>query len=65
MREVTDFVPIQVYHHHPFVIGAKLTLANGRVKYGRFLVYHDHDLPGWVIGSFNVADTMPATPSLH
>lgn len=64
VRAVSDFTPIQVPHHHPFVIGAKLTLENGRVKYGRFLLFYYHERKRWVIDGFEIGDRMPETPTL-
>ncbi len=59
---VSDCEGLESFFHHPFVIGAKLTLTNGAVKYGRFRTDVD-DNGRWVINAFRIGDAMPEKPN--
>lgn len=61
VKEISEFGPVEIYHHHPFVIRARLTLANGAAKWGRFRIYFDER--GWVIDAFQLGDALPSTPT--
>lgn len=62
VRAVDDFHGVQIYHHHPVVIGARVRLQDGRVLRGRFRL-HWGPSGQVVLDAFELGETPgPAAP---